>query len=68
MRIFFKLPIYEFYPYDNINSVPFIYKISNENTFQLLAPYPILLDPTRRLDNIQNFYIFERNEIEMYHM
>eukprot|EP01120_Amphizonella_sp_Union-15-10_P002576 TRINITY_DN12891_c0_g1_i1.p1 TRINITY_DN12891_c0_g1~~TRINITY_DN12891_c0_g1_i1.p1 ORF type:complete len:337 (-),score=56.28 TRINITY_DN12891_c0_g1_i1:4-1014(-) len=68
MRIFFKEPIYEYFPYDNVNSVPLIYKISSDMDFKLAHPYPAVLDPTRRIQNFKRFYHFERSEIEMYHM
>ncbi len=68
MRIFFKQPIYEFYPHDNLNAVPLIYKIQEGSEFKLATPYSIVLDPTRRLENTKHFYLFTRQEIEMYHM
>jgi len=67
-NIFQKKPIYEYFPYDNLNCVPLIYKISDTSAFKLATPYPVVLDPTRRLENTSNFYLFERSEIEMYHM
>jgi len=69
MKIDFKEPIYEFYPDDDVNAVPLIYKIKDECEFKLASPiYPVILDPTRRLENINNFHMFERSEIQMYHM
>ena len=68
MRIFFKKPIYEYTPCDEINSVPLIYKLTKNAVFKLAHPYPAILDPTRRLENTTNFYHFEREEVEMYHM
>jgi len=67
MRIYFKEPIYEFFPYDEMNSVPLIYKIKENGSFRLASPYPILLDPTRRVEDPQKFHLFKRNEIEMHH-
>lgn len=68
MRIFFKEPIYEYYPYDSMNAVPVIYKIQEGSEFKLVdGSYPILLDPTRRLCNVKNFHLFERSELEMFH-
>jgi len=68
MRIFFKSPIYELRPLDEMNAVPFIYKLSPDRSFRLATLYPVLLDPTRRLEDAKNFYLFTRNEAEMYHM
>lgn len=33
----------------------------------IIFRYPVLLDPTRRMDNFSNFYLFERSEVEMFH-
>eukprot|EP01121_Diplochlamys_sp_Union-15-3_P000135 TRINITY_DN10122_c0_g1_i1.p1 TRINITY_DN10122_c0_g1~~TRINITY_DN10122_c0_g1_i1.p1 ORF type:complete len:326 (+),score=18.81 TRINITY_DN10122_c0_g1_i1:63-1040(+) len=68
MRVFFKEPIYEFFPYDNMNSVPLIYKIDPKKAFKIAHPYPVVLDPTRCVEGYTNFYHFQRAEIEMYHM
>lgn len=67
MRILFKEPIYEYFPYDNMNAVSLIYKIT-ASSFKLAAPYPVLLDPTRRIENPQRFFLFDRSIIEMFHM
>lgn len=37
-------------------------------SFLMLMIYPVLLDPTRRLENTQKFHLFDRNDVEMYHM
>eukprot|EP01091_Cochliopodium_minus_P010675 TRINITY_DN2880_c0_g1_i1.p1 TRINITY_DN2880_c0_g1~~TRINITY_DN2880_c0_g1_i1.p1 ORF type:complete len:329 (-),score=83.95 TRINITY_DN2880_c0_g1_i1:52-1038(-) len=66
MRLFVKKPIWEYFPYDNINAVPLIYKLSNSE-FQLAAPFKIEVDPTRRIEPIHNFFMFDRGVIEMYH-
>jgi len=68
MRIFFKEPIYEYFPYDKINSVSLIYKLDTTKPFKLAHPYPAVIDPTRRIENVTSFYHFQRNEVEMYHM
>jgi len=56
MRTFFKDPIYELLPVDNMNAVPFIYQISENCPFRIAAEYPVLLDPTRRLENTNKFH------------
>jgi len=71
MRYFFKEPTYQLMPHDEINSVTLIYKIKDKSEFKLACSLPnpgILVDPTRRLDNLSNFKLFERDIIEMYHM
>jgi len=74
MRTFFKEPIYEYVPYDEVNAVPFINKIMDGLVFKLASHgYPILLDPTRRLEaswdtKHTSFYLFPRSVVEMYHM
>lgn len=50
MRTFFKYPTCELLPLDHVNNVPFIYKIRNNLSFKLAEPYPVLFDPTRRLE------------------
>jgi len=68
MRTFFKEPTYELLPVDDMNAVPFIYKIDTNMPFRLVADLPVLLDPTRRLENLRTFHLFDRTEAEMYHM
>jgi len=63
MRIFFKDPIYEYYPYDSVNCVPFIFKVDKAQPFRLAAPYSIIVDPTRRIEPVKNFFLFERNVV-----
>jgi len=68
MRTYFKEPIYELIPLDDVNAVPVIYKIQEGCEFQLASPYPVVLDPTRRIENAKSFWFFDRKEIEMHHM
>jgi len=68
MRIFFKEATYEYYPYDDWNAVPLIYECSQSKPFRIAVPYTTLIDPTRRMENYQKFHLFERKDIEMYHM
>jgi tetratricopeptide (TPR) repeat protein len=67
MRFFFRFPTRELIPHDDLNHVPVIYKISKTMPFRLACPYPALIDPTRKLENLRRFHIFEREEVEMYH-
>jgi len=77
MRIFGKYPTVE-YIRDDINAVPFIFKLNKDKPFRLAEPYPIYdeenkiiaLDPTRRMSKIElnKFHFFKRIDIEMYHM
>lgn len=84
MRTFFKEPIYELLPPDELNAVPFIYKV--DFPFKLVAEYPkfileifckfaftrhslpVMIDPTRRLEGLKTFHVFDREEVQMYHM
>lgn len=69
MRTFFREPIYEYLPVDELNSVPFIYKCTKDLKFKLASGYNfIVVDPTRRIEGIAKPYIFKRSELEMYHM
>jgi hypothetical protein len=68
MRTFFREPIYEMLPADEMNNVSVICKASKGLPFKLVAPAPVLLDPTRRLENPKKFFAFPRTDLEMYHM
>ena len=61
MRLFIKKATWEYFPYDNINSVPLIYKISKAE-FLLAAPFGAEVDPTRRIEPVNNFFFFDRGE------
>jgi len=68
MRNYYKSPIYELIPRDELNHVPFIIKLRKGCRFLLGHPYPCLVDPTRTIDKVRRFKIFSRDEIEMHHM
>ena len=68
MRYYFKSSQYEMMPLEEVNYVPFIYKIKPESKFYLAHPYPVLCDPTRVMKNISLIRIYDRNELEMHHM
>ena len=40
MRTFFKEPIYEYFPYDEVNAVPLIYKLDEDRPFAWLPLLP----------------------------
>lgn len=67
MRIFFKLPIYEYYPPDDLNCVSLINEIKEHCPMLLSHPYPVIIDPTRRMANFHRFHLFPREDIEMFH-
>jgi hypothetical protein len=67
MRVFFKSPTCELLPLDAMNAVPAIYRVRERMHFRLGCPYPVLLDPTRRLDNLRLFHVFPREQLEMFH-
>lgn len=68
MRHYYKLPIYELLPRDEINYVPFILKLRKGCRCLLGHPYPCLIDPTRSIDKVRKFKLFSRDELEMHHM
>eukprot|EP00002_Diphylleia_rotans_P021812 TRINITY_DN4254_c0_g1_i12.p1 TRINITY_DN4254_c0_g1~~TRINITY_DN4254_c0_g1_i12.p1 ORF type:complete len:233 (-),score=39.40 TRINITY_DN4254_c0_g1_i12:127-825(-) len=68
MRLYFKEPIYEMLPVDDLNWVPFICKIESDKPLRLAAPASVIVDPTRRIENSTRFRAYERHEIEMHHM
>ena len=44
-----------------------IFKIKNDSNFVLMAPSPVLVDPTRRLAPSVNGIVLERKDIQMHH-
>ncbi|KAJ5077151.1 hypothetical protein M0811_00471 [Anaeramoeba ignava] len=67
-RYYFKKPIWELLPYDDLNCVPFIHKIDNGKPLRIASPYPVLTDPTRRMENCSQSFHFTRDVVEMHHM
>lgn len=67
MRFYLKHPTIELLPYEEFNCVPLIYKIDKGRPFRLAAKYAVTLDPTRRIEGVAKFRLFERDEIEMHH-
>lgn len=43
-------------------------KVKEGDQFRMGAPFPVLVDPTRRINGKNNALIFERDDIEMHHM
>jgi hypothetical protein len=68
MRIVFKEAVYEYWPPDEMNAVPLICRCRPESPLRLAEPYPVLLDPTRRVANAPRFTLLPRSMVEMYHM
>lgn len=68
MRILFKEAVYEYWPPDEMNAVPLICRCRPESPLRLAEPYPVLLDPTRRVANAPRFALLPRELVEMYHM
>eukprot|EP00937_MAST-01D_sp_MAST-1D-sp2_P007130 g7130.t1 len=67
MRYFFKWPELELTPPDELNCVPVLYRIAAHMPFRLACPYPCLIDPTRKLENLRRLHVAERGEVQMYH-
>lgn len=67
MRTFYKYPNIELFPPESYY-VPLFYRIhkDTEFTFSFVAPYPVEIDPTRRVKAGYS-RIYSREEIEMYH-
>ena len=67
MRTFYKHPTIELFPPESYY-VPLFYKIhrDTEFSFSFVAPYPVEIDPTRRVKAGYS-RIYSREEIEMYH-
>ena len=42
--------------------------IDPKRPLRLSAPYPAVLDPTRRMDKPRAFHLFDRTVVEMHHM
>ena len=68
MRLFLREPVYEYFPYDNFQVVPFICRCDSNSKLALAAPFAAMMaDPTRRPEPLGNFFFFERGLVEMYH-
>jgi hypothetical protein len=67
MFTYFKEPVYRISPPEKY-FVPFISKIYDNSSYVLHSPYPVLVDPTRRLSGpYTNFHKFEMNDVAMHH-
>lgn len=66
MKTYFKDPTFEIRPM-NEYYVSLMFKIRRGVEFNFGIPFPVLVDPTRRMEP-GNCRIFDRSEIEMYHM
>lgn len=66
MTTYYKKPIYRLDPKEEYY-VSLIYKIKQGKEFIMAHPFPVLVDPTRRMDS-GKCKIFTRDEIEMHHM
>lgn len=67
MQYYYKDPTIRLVPADNLNHVSCIFKIAHHLPFRLAAPYPFVVDPTRRLENLRRLHVFPREELEMHH-
>lgn len=66
MVTYYKEPIYRLEPHEDYY-VSLIFKIQRGKSFIMGTPFPVLVDPTRRM-NPGKCKIFTREEIEMHHM
>ena len=65
MRTFFKFPTCELLPKDSVNHVNVLYQMSAEFPFRFDCQYPVVMDPTRKLENLKRIHV--DNRVEMYH-
>ena len=66
MLTYYKKPCYILDPPEEYY-VPLMYKIVPQRNFVFAYPFPVVVDPTRRMP-IDNCRIFKRSEIQMHHM
>lgn len=66
MVTYYKEPIYRLEPKEDY-FVSLIFKIRNGIEYKYGHPFPVLVDPTRRMVT-DNCRVFNRDEIEMHHM
>ena len=67
MRFFFKFPRCELIPMDEENYVAAIFRVDPLMPMRLGHPYPVLLDPTRRIFGATRLLTCHREDLEMYH-
>ena len=67
MRTFFKWPTEELVPAEEANCVPVLYRILEHLPFRLACPYPCLVDPTRKLENLRRLHVAGRSVVQMHH-
>ena len=67
MRYFFRRPEWELLPRDDVNHVMMICKCSWTMPLRLACPYPVLMDPTRKVYHAERFHVFTRADVEMWH-
>lgn len=66
MTTYYKLPTQRLEPKEEYY-VSLLFKIRPGVNFEFGYPFPVLVDPTRRMNSGKSV-IFTRNEIEMHHM
>jgi hypothetical protein len=67
MKTYFKDPTFEVRPFNQYYT-SLIHEINTSSQYSFNCHSPVLVDPTRRINIIKRPKIFERDEIEMYHM
>lgn len=63
MYHYMKRPTFRLQPTDDTNYVPAIYKCHPHLPFRLVAPYPALVDPTRRVEGVRRVLKCERSQV-----
>jgi len=67
MKTYFKDPTYEVRPFNQYYT-SLIHEINETSQYCFNCHSPVLVDPTRRINFTKTPKVFEREQIEMYHM
>jgi hypothetical protein len=65
MRLYFRDPRWELLPVDDLNYVPAVLRVHPSMPFRLAVPFPVLVDPTRKLHNCTRVLEFGREEVRV---
>lgn len=66
MHTYFKFPTWQIEPPENY-FMPFLIKLYPTTQFVKLHNYPVLVDPTLRVNTCGNYYVFGLNEFYFHH-
>lgn len=66
MFTYYKKPTWQLTPIENYYA-PFIIKLHKETSFEKERSYPLLVDPSLKVNTKNNWYLFKEFEIMMHH-